>query len=178
VTTIVRDAEPRDLPAIVDIYNDVIDTSDAIWLDEHVTQADRLAWYDELVASGLPVLVAVDQDDDDLVTGYGSFGTFRAKAGYWPTVEHTIHVHRDHRGRGIGQALLDALVERAISMDKAVMVAGVDAGNEGSIRFHERNGFREVGRLPAIGRKFDRPVDLVLLQRDLPVSSSDPASRP
>jgi phosphinothricin acetyltransferase len=177
VTTLVRDAEPRDLPAIVDIYNDVIDTSDAIWIDEHVTQADRLAWYDELVTSGFPVLVAVDEHDDDLVAGYGSFGTFRAKAGYWPTVEHTIHVHRDHRGRGVGQSLLDALVERAIQLDKRVMVAGVDGGNEGSIRFHERNGFREVGRLPAIGRKFDRPVDLVLLQLDLPADPSEPDER-
>lgn len=173
MSTIVRDAEPRDLPAIVDIYNDVIDTSDAIWLDEHVTHADRLAWYDELVTAGLPVLVAVDEADDDLVAGYASFGTFRAKAGYWPTVEHTIHVHRDHRGRGVGQALLDVLVERATGSGKQVMIAGVDGGNEGSIRFHERNGFREVARMPGIGRKFDRPVDLVLLQLDLPAPESD-----
>lgn len=176
-TAIVRDAEPRDLAAIVDIYNDVIHTSDAIWLDEHVTHADRLAWYDELVAAGFPVLVAVDAADDDQVTGYASFGTFRSKAGYWPTVEHTIHVHRDHRGHGVGQALLDALVERAIRLDKRVLVAGVDGGNHGSIRFHERNGFREVGRLPAIGRKFDRPVDLVLLQLDLPAPTSAPGTR-
>lgn len=174
MSTIVRDAEPRDLPAIVDIYNDVIDTSDAIWLDEHVTHADRLAWYDELVIAGFPVLVAVDEADDDQVAGYASFGTFRAKAGYWPTVEHTIHVHRDHRGRGVGQALLDALVVRAIRLDKRVMIAGIDGGNEGSIRFHQRNGFREVARMPNIGRKFDRPVDLVLLQRDLPAPPSDP----
>jgi L-amino acid N-acyltransferase YncA len=178
VSTTVRDAEPRDLPAIVEIYNDVIDTSDAIWIDDHVTQADRLAWYDELVTSGFPVLVAVDAADDDLVTGYASFGPFRSKAGYWPTVEHTIHIHRDWRGRGVGQALLDALVDRAVRLDKHVMVAGVDGGNDRSIRFHERNGFREVGRMPAIGRKFDRPVDLVLLQLDLPVSSSEEDARP
>ncbi len=73
----------------------------------------------------------------------------------------------------MGQALLDALVERAIRLDKRVMIAGVDGGNDGSIRFHERNGFREVARMPAIGRKFDRPVDLVLLQRDLPAPPSD-----
>ncbi len=164
--TSVQDAEPRDLHAIVDIYNDVIDTSDAIWLDEHVTHADRLAWYDEQVVAGFPVLVAVEEGDH--VVGYGSFGPFRTKAGYWPTVEHTIHVHRDHRGRGVGQALLDALVARAVALGKQVLVAGVDGGNGGSIRFHERNGFREVARMPGIGRKHDRPVDLVLLQLDLP----------
>ncbi|MBX3283935.1 MAG: N-acetyltransferase family protein [Acidimicrobiales bacterium] len=171
MTVVVRDAEPRDLPAIVDIYNEVIDTSDAIWLDEHVTHADRLAWYDEQVAAGFPVLVAVADGDDDHVVGYGSFGPFRAKAGYWPTVEHTIHVHRDHRGRGVGQALLDDLLRRAAADGRRVVVAGVDGGNEGSIRFHERNGFREVARMPGIGRKWGRPVDLVLLQLDLP----DPA---
>lgn len=174
--TTVRDAEPRDLHAIVDIYNDVIDTSDAIWLDEHVTHADRLAWYDEQVVAGFPVLVAVDEADR--VVGYGSFGPFRAKAGYWPTVEHTIHVHRDHRERGVGQALLDALVARAVALGKRVLVAGIDGGNEGSIRFHERNGFREVARMPAIGRKHDRPVDLVLLQLDLPDPLADPEGPP
>lgn len=176
MTVVVRNAEPRHLAAVVDIYNDVIDTSDAIWLDDHVTHADRLAWYDEQVAAGFPVLVAVSDADDDAVLGYGSFGPFRAKAGYWPTVEHTIHVHRDHRGRGVGQALLDALVARAIADGRRVLVAGADAGNDGSIRFHERNGFREVGRMPAIGRKRGRPVDLVLLQLDLP-EPADPEAR-
>ena len=79
MTWVVRAAEPRDLPAVVDIYNDVIDTSDAIWLDEHVTHADRLAWYDEQVTAGFPVLVAVDEGDTDQVAGYGSFAPFRAK---------------------------------------------------------------------------------------------------
>ena len=171
MSPVVRDAEPRDVAAIVAIYNDVIDTSDAIWLDEHVTHADRLAWYDEQVTAGFPVLVA--DDGTGAVTGYGSFGPFRTKAGYWPTVEHTIHVHRDHRRRGVGQALLDALVDRAVQDGRRVLVAGVDAGNHGSLRFHERNGFREVARMPGIGRKFDRPVDLVLLQRDLPAPPAD-----
>ena len=161
---IVRDASAADLGAITEIYNDVIDSSDAIWLDEHVTLADRIAWFEHQSFTGQPVLVAVD---GDTVLGYGSFGEFRAKSGYWPSVEHTIHVHADHRGVGIGQALLDALVERAEAMGKHVMIAGSDAGNTGSIRFHERNGFRVVATMPAVGRKHGRPVDLILLQREL-----------
>lgn len=171
--TSVQDAEPRDLHAIVDIYNDVIDTSDAIWLDEHVTHADRLAWYDEQVVAGFPVLVAVEEGDH--VVGYGSFGPFRTKAGYWPTVEHTILLTPEGRGHGVGQALLDELVERCRAAGRRVMVAGCDGGNVGAIRFHQRNGFHEVARMPAVGRKRGRPVDLVLLQLDLTAAHEEDA---
>jgi len=173
---IVRDAVAADVATITAIYNDVIDTSDAIWLDQHVTVEDRLAWFADQEASGLPVVVAVD--DDGSVIGYGSLAPFRAKSGYWPTVENTIHIADGHRGQGVGQAVLDALVQRAVLLGKRVMVAGSDGGNDGSIRFHQRNGFVEVARMPGIGRKEGRPVDLVLLQLDLPhpsTSSEDPS---
>lgn len=168
---IVRDASAADLAAITDIYNDVIDTSDAIWLDEHVHLADRIAWFEHQSITGQPVLVAAD---GDVVLGYGSFAEFRSKSGYWPTVEHTIHVHADHRGVGVGQALLDALVERAETLGKHVMIAGADGGNTGSIRFHERNGFRIVGTMPGVGRKHGRPVDLILLQREITPAGPPP----
>ncbi|MEZ5204783.1 MAG: GNAT family N-acetyltransferase [Acidimicrobiales bacterium] len=71
------------------------------------------------------------------------------------------------RGRGVGAVLIDALIERARSNGKHVLVAGCDGGNEGAIRFHERHGFRKVADMPAIGRKRGKPVDLVLLQLDL-----------
>ena len=168
---IVRDAVAADVAAITAIYNDVIDTSDAIWIDEHVTVDDRLAWFADQVDSGLPVVVAVTEADE--VIGYGSLAPFRSKAGYWPTVENTIHIAVGNRGRGVGQAILDTLIARAASLGKRVMVAGSDGGNLGSIRFHQRNGFVEVARMPGIGRKQGRPVDLVLLQLDLPETTSN-----
>jgi L-amino acid N-acyltransferase YncA len=82
-------------------------------------------------------------------------------------VEHTIHVDAAHRGQGVGDALLRAMIDRLRSMGKAVLVAGLDAGNDGSARFHERFGFRRVAHLPGVGRKAGQPVDLVLLQLDL-----------
>lgn len=163
---IVRAAVEADVAAITSIYNDVIDTSDAIWIDEHVSVDDRLAWFEDQADAALPVLVATD--DAGRVIGYGSLAPFRAKSGYWPTVENTIHVAADHRGKGVGQAILEALVARATEIGKRVIVSGCDAGNLGSIRLHERNGFVEVARMPGIGRKQGRPVDLVLLQLDLP----------
>jgi phosphinothricin acetyltransferase len=161
---LIRDATEADVAAITAIYNEVILESDAIWLDDPLPYDDRLAWFGRQQDAGLPVLVAVEGDE---VLGYCAYFPFRDKSGYWPTVEHTILLAPGARGQGVGQALLDALVARARAAGKHVMVAGCDGGNEGAIRFHERNGFREVARMPAIGRKHGRPLDLVLLQLDL-----------
>lgn len=165
MTVEIRDATEADLAATLAIYNDVIDTSDAIWLDDHVTAEDHLAWFRSQAAGAGPVLVAVDRSGT--VIGYGCWSQFRAKTGYWPTVEHTIHVAAGHRRRGVGQLLLDALTGRAEAEGRSVMVAGLDGGNAESYAFHLRNGFREVARMPGIGRRYGRRVDLVLLQKEL-----------
>lgn len=146
------------------IFNEVIVLSAAIWRDDLETLAERLAWFHAKQADGWPVLVA---EVDGEVAGFVALGPFRAWPGYWPTVEHSIHVHADLRGHGVGRLLLDAVAERARARGKLVLVAGVDGGNDASIRFHERLGFREVARMPAVGREFGEPVDLVLLQKEL-----------
>jgi phosphinothricin acetyltransferase len=161
---VVRDATEADLPAILAVYNDVIATSTAIWREEPVTLEDRTAWFAAQHAEGFPVLVATVGDD---VAGFASFGHFRHHPGYHPTVEHSIHVAAGHRGRGVGTALLDAIVARARALGRSVVVGGIDGANEASIRLHERAGFREVARMPGIGRKHGEVLDLVLLQLDL-----------
>jgi phosphinothricin acetyltransferase len=113
-------------------------------------------------ARGEPVLVAVDSSG---VLGFSTFGDFRSWPGYRYTVEHTVHVRSDSRGRGIGSELLQALFPRAEALGKHVMIAGVDAANTASIRFHERLGFERAGHLKEVGNKFGRWLDLVFLQR-------------
>ena len=164
-TVTIRPASEADVPALTDVYNEVIATSDAIWLDEPVTVADRLAWLRSLRDDDA-CLVAADAAGTFL--GYAACFAFREKSGYWPTVELTILLAAPARGQGVGSLLLQALIDHATAVGRRAMVAGIDAANLGSIRFHERFGFREVGRLPAVGRKDGRPVDLVLLQLDLP----------
>ncbi len=159
----IRDATTADLPAILAIVNDVLVSSDAIWRDDPETAEERASWFAERARRGFPVLVAVD--DDGGVLGFASYGDFRALAGYRTTVEHSIHIRADRRGGGLGSALLAALVARAWSAGVHVMVAGVDGGNAGSLRFHVARGFQEVARMPQVGRKYGRWVDLVLLQR-------------
>jgi phosphinothricin acetyltransferase len=161
---IIRDLVEADVPALTDIYNELIAHTDVIWLDDPVSVDDRLAWVRSLRPDDA-ALAAVDADGTLL--GFAAFGPFRSKAGYRPTVELTIMLAAGHRGGGIGQALMDELVRRALAADRWVMVAAIDGGNTGSIRFHERNGFRVVASMPGVGTKGGRRLDLVLMQRDL-----------
>jgi phosphinothricin acetyltransferase len=163
----VRDATPADLPEITAIYNALLGSTTHEWTETLHTVAEREQWLAEKHASGHPALVAIESGE---VSGWATYGDFR-DAERWPgyrfTVEHSIHVREASWGRGIGRALIDALVERARRDGKHVMVAGIDAANTASIRFHERLGFFEVGRMPEIGEKFGQRLDLVLMQRML-----------
>ena len=102
-----------------------------------------------------------------LRAGGAEFRNVAKWPGYRLTIEHTIHVREDHWGSGVGRQLMETLMQRARDMGKHVIVAAVSGENEGSIRFHERLGFVEVARMPEVGIKFDRWLELVLLQRTL-----------
>ena len=158
----VRDAREEDLAGVLAIYNDVIATTTAVYRDDPATLEDRREWWQARAAQGYPVLVAVEEGE---VVGFASFGDFRASPGYRYTVEHSVHVRAGRRGSGLGQALMQPLIARARALGKHVMMAGVDADNAGSIRFHERLGFERVGHLREVGFKFGRRLDLVFLQR-------------
>jgi L-amino acid N-acyltransferase len=160
----VRDAGEGDVPGILAIYNDVIATSTAVYRDDPATLDDRLQWFSGRQAQGYPVLIAVDASG---VVGFASYGDFRTWPGYRFSVEHTVHIRADQRGRGIGTSLMRPLMERARQQGKHVMIGGVDADNEASLRFHERLGFTRVAPLREVGFKFGRWLDLVFVQRIL-----------
>jgi phosphinothricin acetyltransferase len=164
MTTIIRPATETDLPAILAIYNDAIARTTAVWNDQPVDLANRRAWFRVRVAEGFPILVA---EEDALVVGYGSFGDFRPFEGYRFTVEHSVYVAEGVRRRGIASSLLASLEERARELGKHVMVAGIASDNQASIRLHERFAFVETGRMPEVGFKFGRWLDLVLMQKRL-----------
>jgi len=158
----IREAEQRDLPAIVAIYNDVIAQTTAVYSESPVPLAERESWWRDRRGRGYPVLVAEDRGE---VVAFASFGEFRAWPCYRYTVEHSVHVRADRRGCGIGSTLVRALFPIAASLGKHVLIAGVDAANHGSIAMHEKLGFERVAHLREVGRKFDRWLDLVFLQR-------------
>lgn len=161
---LIRDATTGDLPGILEIHNEAIANSTAIW-DETLADLDeRRRWLDDRRASGFPVLVA---DVDGAVAGYASYGVWRAKSGYRYTVENSVYVHVDHHRRGIATALMTALIERARAGGIHVIVASVESSNTTSIALHERFGFRIVAQMPEVGRKFGRWLDMTYLQLTL-----------
>jgi L-amino acid N-acyltransferase YncA len=161
-----RDAQEEDAPGILAIYNDVIAHSTAVYSEQPVLLEERLAWLRSRRERGYPVMVAVEADQ---VLGFTSFGDFRAWPCYRHTVEHTVHVRSDQRGRGLGSQLLQALIPKAEALGKHVLVAGIDADNAVSLRLHQRMGFERVAHFRQVGRKFDRWLDLVFMQRFLKI---------
>ena len=161
----IRDAGEGDLAAILEIYNDAVATTTAIWNDTLVDLENRRAWLTLRRSQGFPVLVAVD--GDDAVMGYASFGDWRPFDGYRYTVEHSVYVDKAHQGAGVGRLLLTGLIERARAAGKHVMVAGIDATNSASIALHAKLGFRQSGLIEQVGRKFDRWLDLVFMDKRL-----------
>ena len=166
----IRDAVESDMAAIAAIYNDVLANSTAIFNDRPTTAEERLEWWRGRLRQGFPTLVA---DDGGAVTGYASYGGFRAWPGYRFTVEHSVHIRRDRRERGTGTGLMRELIERARQAQKHVMIGGIDADNAASLRFHERLGFERVAHLREVGFKFGRYLDLIFVERVLGKESGD-----
>lgn len=162
----IRQADPEDIPSILSIYNEVIASSTAIYADQPVSLDNRTAWFAQQQERGFPVLVALAEAGD--VIGYSAFGDWRgAWSGYRHTVEHSVHVRADRRGAGIGRTLVEALFPCAAALGKHVMIASIDADNSASIRLHQRLGFVQVAHFREVGRKFDRWLDLVFMQRSI-----------
>jgi phosphinothricin acetyltransferase len=160
----IRNATEADLPAILAITNDAILNTTSSWNVHPTTLEARRQWLADRQAAQLPVLVG---DIDGAVAGFGSYGSFRAWDGYRLTVEHSIYVDGAFRRRGVGRLLLAALIDHATEAGMHVMMGVISADNEVSIALHEQFGFAVVGRLPEVGRKFDRWLDLVLMQKTL-----------
>jgi L-amino acid N-acyltransferase len=158
---VIDDATHHDLPHILAIYNEVIRTSTAVFSETEFTPARGTAWLDAKREQGFPMIVARDASG---IAGFGTFGEFRSWPGYRHSIEHSVHVRADCRGRGLGRALVAALMRRATDMGKHAMIAGIDADNAVSIRLHRSLGFDEVGRFHEVGFKFGRWLDLVFME--------------
>lgn len=157
-----REATEADLPRIVAITNDAIRTSDTIWTETPVTLAQRRDWMRTRHEAGFPVIVAVE---NDVVVGFGSYGSFRAFEGYRLTVEHSVYIAADARRRGLGHQLLAALIQRASSDGLHVMIGAITATNAASVALHESLGFSASSVIPQLGLKAGQWLDLIFMYR-------------
>jgi L-amino acid N-acyltransferase len=157
----IRFARETDLPEILDIYNHVIQNTTAVYTYEPHTLGMRKAWYDDKVRDGYPVFVA---EEAGRVVGLSTYGPFRAWPAYKYTVENSVYVAADQRGRGIARLLMTPLIDAARAHDYHAIIASVDAANEASLRLHRSFGFKEVAHFREVGYKFGRWLDLKFLE--------------
>ncbi len=157
----IDDAVEADLPAMLAINNLAVVETTASWNHKPADLASRQAWFAGMTTKGDPVLVA---RRDGEVVGYAYWGPFRPSDGYLHTAENSVYVRKDCQGQGVGRLLMLELIKRARAHGLHAIVAGIGAENTGSIALHARLGFVEYGRMPQVGAKFGRWLDLVLMQ--------------
>ncbi len=158
----IRAATRDDMLAVMEIYNDAVLTTSATADYEPQTLEQRLQWYDERTRAGYPTLVAVVGSDG--VVGWASLSAYKTRYGYRFTSEVSVYVAAEHRGRGVGGALLPPLIEAGRAMGLHALVAAIDAQNEASLRLHRAHGFQDRGVLREVFTKFGRWFDVAYLE--------------
>jgi len=148
--------------AILEIFNDAIVNSTALYDYKPREPESMVGWFKAKEAGRFPVIGAVAPDGKLL--GVASYGTFRAWPAYKYSVEHSVYVHKDHRGKGIGLALMRQLIAKAKEQQYHVLVGGIDVTNTGSIALHEKLGFVHAGTIKHAAFKFGKWLDLGFYQ--------------
>lgn len=149
---------------ILDILNEAIANSTALYDYAPRTLQSMVGWFQTKAAKQFPVIGVVE---GGRLAGFASYGTFRAWPAYKYSVEHSVYVHHDHRGKGLGRVLMERLIDAAIEQQYHVMIGAIDVSNASSIRLHEQVGFVHAGTIRHAGFKFGRWLDVAFYQRIL-----------
>lgn len=160
----IRQATEKDLYGILEIYNDAILNTTAVYTYKVQTIEERQLWFQKKKEDNFPVLVF---EEKNRAIGFATFGPFRVWPAYKYTIEHSVYVHKSYRTRGIGSALIKQIIEIANEREFATLVAGIDAFNESSIKMHKKLGFQYSGTIKRAGFKFGKWLDLAFYQLDL-----------
>lgn len=157
----IREANESDLPQLLEIYNDIILHTTAVYDYEPHTLEMRKQWFETKKQQGFPVFVA---EENGQIVGFSSIGPFRAWAAYKYSVENSVYVKASERGKGVGKLLIPPLIEATKKLKLHTIIAGIDATNEASLKLHKHFGFKEVAYFKEVGWKFERWLDLKFLQ--------------
>jgi L-amino acid N-acyltransferase YncA len=152
----------RHAPAVLDILNDAIVNSTALY-DYQPRQLESMtAWFKAKETGRFPVIGA--EDEAGRLLGFATYGTFRNWPAYKYTVEHSVYVNKGHLGQGVGSALMQRLITLAEKQDYHVMIGGIDQSNNASVGLHKKLGFEHAGTIRHAGYKFGRWLDLAFYQ--------------
>lgn len=160
----IREANEQDICEILDIYNDAIINTTAVYDYTPHTLEDQKHWYQKKIENKCPVLVF---EENGKIAGFATFGPFRDWPAYKYTIEHSVHINPGYKQKGLGTFLLKALIEIAEEEEYITIVAGIDDSNIASIKLHEKLGFTYSGTITKAGYKFERWLNLSFYQLEL-----------
>ena len=158
----IKPCTEKQLSEILDIFNDAILHSTALYDYKIRTMETMHAWYADKVNHNYPIVGAFDENN--LLLGFATYGMFRVRPAYKYTVEHSVYVRPDRRGEGIGKILLKEIIKKAEEQDFHVMVGVIDASNSVSLKLHENEGFVLTGVMKEVGYKFGKWLDAAFYQ--------------
>jgi L-amino acid N-acyltransferase len=152
----------RHAEQILFIFNEAIANSTALYDYSPRSLASMVDWFADKETHHLPVLGI--ENDDGVLLGFASYGAFRVRPAFKYSIEHSIYIHPDYRGQGLGKKLLLLIIEKAQEQGYHTLIAGIDAANAASITLHQQLGFNHAGTIMQSGFKFGRWLDLAFYQ--------------
>lgn len=163
---IIQCSHERHAAAILDIFNDAILHSTALYDYQARTMDNMVSWFNNKEAGNYPV-IGIESESGELM-GFASYGSFRAYPANKYTLEHSVYVANAHRGKGIASLLMQRLIELAQEQNYHTLIGSIDASNQPSIALHEKLGFTHAGTIRHAGFKFGDWLDLAFYQLLLP----------
>jgi phosphinothricin acetyltransferase len=147
---------------ILSILNEEIINSTGLYDYKPRNMESMAGWFKTKQASNFPVIGAISSSGEFF--GFATYGAFRAWPAYKYSIEHSVYIHKDHRGKGVGKALMQRLIAKAVEQQYHIMVGGIDQNNEASVVLHQKLGFSHAGTIKQAGFKFGRWLDLAFYQ--------------
>jgi phosphinothricin acetyltransferase len=161
----IRKFTPQDIKEVIEIYNYYVLTSASTFDKETPSHKEMHAKFSALLDQKMPILIA---EKDKKVIGYAYTTPYRQRWGYRYSVEDSIFIDKDYIGQGVGEILLTELIKEATNLGYKQMIAIIgDSSNKASVSLHKKLGFNIIGQMPRIGRKFNRWLDNIIMQKSL-----------
>jgi len=155
----------QQLPEILDIFNDAILNSTALYDYKTRTLDMMQAWYADKQKGNFPIVGAFDEHN--LLLGFSTYGMFRVRPAYKYSLEHSVYVRPDKRRQGLGKILLHEIIKKAEEQNYHVLVGVIDTSNTVSMKLHENEGFVLTGVMTEVGYKFGKWLDAAFYQLTL-----------